>query len=103
MKPRQDISVDVDAVNAIFWQHYPNPTDPNDAEDVLSEAMLKAWNKVRTSAKPIQNVKAWFVTQTSHHCIDILRKRDRLVVGDVEAIAPEADLVSQSEIEVGAA
>jgi DNA-directed RNA polymerase specialized sigma24 family protein len=60
--------------------------------------MLKAWNKIRTSAQPIQNIKAWLVKLTSNHCIDIQRKRSRVVVGDVEAIAPETELVSQEEI-----
>jgi len=97
-------------VEAIFWsqwqehQHYlyrcclkylGNPTD---AQDALSEAMLKAWDKISTTAQPIQNIKAWLVKLTSHYCIDIRRKR-----GSVTGIAPVAEFFSQEEIRVGAA
>ena len=112
MKPEQDTSVD-----AVFWSEWQEHQDylyrcclkhlgnPTDAQDALSEAMLKAWDKISTTAQPIQNIKAWLVKLTSHHCIDIRRKRSRsaVAIGDLEAIAPEAESVSQEETPVGAA
>ena len=63
--PKQDTGVE-----AIFWSQWQEHQDylyrcylkglgnSTDAQDALSEAMLKAWDKIRTSAKPIQNIKA---------------------------------------------
>jgi RNA polymerase sigma-70 factor (ECF subfamily) len=105
MKIEQDASVD-----AVFWSQWQEHQDylyrcclkhlgnPTDTQDALSEAMLKAWDKIRTTAQPIQNIKAWLMKPTYHHCIDIQRKR-----GSVTEIGPEAELISQEETPVGAA
>lgn len=97
-------------VEAIFWSQWQEHRDylyrcclkylgnSTDAQDALSEAMLKAWDKIRTTAQPIQNIKAWLVKLTYHHYIDIRRKR-----GYLTGLAPEAELVSQEETPVGAA
>ncbi|NEQ65673.1 MAG: sigma-70 family RNA polymerase sigma factor [Symploca sp. SIO2D2] len=60
-------------------------SNPTDAEDALSQAMLKAWEKVQKYAGKIDNLKAWLFKLTSNLCIDIIRKRDRGAVG-VECI-----------------
>jgi len=60
-------------------------SNPTDAEDALSQAMLKAWEKVQKYAGKIDNLKAWLFKLTSNLCIDIIRKRNRGAVG-VECI-----------------
>lgn len=49
-----------------------------DAEDALSQAMLKAWDKVQTGKGAITNNKAWLTRLTYNLCIDIYRKRNRV-------------------------
>jgi RNA polymerase sigma-70 factor (ECF subfamily) len=45
---------------------------PTDAEDALSRAMLKAWEKVQKySALEIANFKALLTTLTLKFCVDI--------------------------------
>jgi len=60
-------------------------SNPTDAEDALSQAMLKAWEKVQKYAGKIDNLKAWLFKLTSNLCIDIIRARSRGAVG-VESI-----------------
>ncbi len=44
--------------------------NPTDAEDALSRAMLKAWEKVQKYAGKISNFKAWLTTLTHNLCMD---------------------------------
>ncbi|NEP12242.1 MAG: sigma-70 family RNA polymerase sigma factor [Symploca sp. SIO2C1] len=55
--------------------------NPTDAEDALSQAMLKAWSKVQKYAGKINNLKAWLMQLTHNLCIDIIRQRSKGVVG----------------------
>ena len=48
-----------------------------DAEDALSRAMLKAWEKVQKYAGEIANFKAWLTKLTHNLCVDIHGERDR--------------------------
>ncbi|MCC5603627.1 RNA polymerase sigma factor [Nostoc favosum] len=48
-----------------------------DADDALSRAMLKAWEKVQKYAGEIANFKAWLTRLTHNLCVDIHRERDR--------------------------
>ncbi|MGB7274876.1 MAG: sigma factor, partial [Geitlerinemataceae cyanobacterium] len=50
-----------------------------DAEDALSRAMLKAWEKIQTSVEKIRNFKAWLTSLTRNLCMDIHRERSRSV------------------------
>ena len=71
-----------------FWQQWQDLQDqlyrcclklmnfnPTDAEDALSQAMLKAWSKVQKYAGKIDNLKAWLIQLTRNLCIDIIRQR----------------------------
>ncbi|HEY9830733.1 MAG TPA: sigma-70 family RNA polymerase sigma factor [Stenomitos sp.] len=85
-----------------FWQQWQQHQDYlhrccvkwmggnlTDAEDALSRAMLKAWEKVQKYAGEIVNFKAWLTTLTRNLCVDIHRKRSRGAnrVEDIEGYA----------------
>jgi RNA polymerase sigma-70 factor (ECF subfamily) len=85
-----------------FWQLFQQHRDylfrccvkwiggnPTDAEDALSRAMLKAWEKVQKYAGEITNLKAWLTTLTHNLCVDIYRERSRGAnrVEDIEGYA----------------
>jgi RNA polymerase sigma-70 factor (ECF subfamily) len=85
-----------------FWQQWQQYQDylhrccikwmggnPTDAEDALSRAMLKAWEKVQKFAGKINNFKAWLTTLTRNLCVDIYRERSRGAnrVEDIEGYA----------------
>lgn len=115
---RQNITRDVNTnttdINVIFWQQWIKHKNylygccldwmggnPTDAEDALSEAMVKAIEKLRKSEPSIENYKAWLTRLTYSLCMDIQRKRRRnpVEIMDLEAIASEKnDLVIQEEI-----
>lgn len=91
-----------------FWQHWQQYQDylyrcclkwmggnPTEAEDALSRAMLKAWEKVQQYAGKIANLKAWLTKLTHNLCVDIHRERSRGAnrVEDIETI-PEEKLLS---------
>ena len=85
-----------------FWQQWQQYQDylhrcctkwmggnQTDAEDALSQAMLKAWEKVQKYAGEITNFKAWLTTLTRNLCVDIHRERSRGAnrVEDIEGYA----------------
>jgi RNA polymerase sigma-70 factor (ECF subfamily) len=97
-----------------FWQQWEQYLDylhrccikwmggnPTDAEDALSRAMLKAWEKVQKyAAGEISNFKAWLTTLTRNLCVDIYRERSRGAnrVEDIEGYArSEEEGLVQSE------
>ncbi|NER52920.1 MAG: sigma-70 family RNA polymerase sigma factor [Symploca sp. SIO1A3] len=59
--------------------------NPVDAEDALSQAMVKAWEKVQKFGEKITNLKAWLYQVTRNFCIDLIRKGSRAAVG-IESI-----------------
>jgi RNA polymerase sigma-70 factor (ECF subfamily) len=70
-----------------------------EAEDVLSQAMLKAWQQVKTSANAIDNFKGWVKRLTKNLCMGIHREHDRekTAIQDIQAIAPEGEWANQGE------
>lgn len=77
-------------VGFAFWQLWEQYRDylyrcciewmggnPTDAEDALSRAMLKAWEKVQKIGVEIANFKAWLTSLTHNLCVDIHRERSR--------------------------
>lgn len=70
-----------------FWNYYEQDllrlcrsrlrSYSGDAEDVLSEAMLKAHIKIPRYIDQIRNPRSWLFTLTRNTCIDHLRKRKR--------------------------
>jgi RNA polymerase sigma-70 factor (ECF subfamily) len=55
--------------------------DVTDAQDALSQTMLKAWDKLPLYAEKITNLKAW-LTRFSHNlCMDIHREHGRKEIG----------------------
>ncbi|MBR8838888.1 MAG: sigma-70 family RNA polymerase sigma factor [Stigonema ocellatum SAG 48.90 = DSM 106950] len=100
-----------DDFSVAFWQLWEQYRDelyrccikwiggnPTDAEDALSRAMLKAWEKVQQYAGEITNFKAWLTRLTHNLCVDIHRERSRGAnrVEDIEVYASgeEQGLVS---------
>jgi RNA polymerase sigma-70 factor (ECF subfamily) len=106
-------------IDSAFWKLWQQHQDylyrccskwmgnPTDAEDALSRAMLKAWEKVRDCTDDIKNFKAWLTKLTYNLCADIHRDRNRSAVGvdSVETIpiGSQTELISQEETPVRAA
>lgn len=77
-------------INSVFWQEWQAYRDhlylcclkwmksnPIDAEDVLSQAMLKAWNEWQNYGGKIKYPKAWLTRIINNFCIDVHRKNKR--------------------------
>ena len=92
-----------------FWQQWLEHEDylwrcclrqmgnPIEAEDALSEALLKAQKQLQKRTERIRNWRQWLVKVTWNHCTDILRQRDRqhLKVENVDPIALADEWVSR--------
>lgn len=48
-----------------------------DAEDALSESMLKAWQKIGNNPESVFKFKSWLYKLTYHVCVDMQRKNNR--------------------------
>ncbi|NEP77577.1 MAG: sigma-70 family RNA polymerase sigma factor [Okeania sp. SIO3B3] len=77
-------------------------SNQTDAEDALSEAMLKALKMVRKFAGKIANLPAWLMTLTRNLCLDIIRKRSRGAVGvdDIEWVGDSGEMGVASAVEL---
>ncbi|MTJ12172.1 RNA polymerase sigma factor [Anabaena sp. UHCC 0187] len=74
-----------------------------DAEDALSRAMFKAWDKIPNSPVEIKNYKAWLSQLTYNLCVDIHREHHRggKQVESLDTIGfEEQEIASQEETPV---
>lgn len=63
-----------------------------EAEDLLSQAMLKALEKAQKYAGKIENFKSWLITLTRNFWIDLKRRPCANQVEDIEVYAEREDL-----------
>ncbi|MDY7003171.1 MAG: sigma-70 family RNA polymerase sigma factor [Cyanobacteriota bacterium] len=72
-----------------------------DAEDALSQAMVKAWEKVQKFGGKIANLKAWLYRVTRNFCIDIIRKRSCAAVGieNIEWVGNTEEMSTAATVE----
>ncbi len=102
-------------LTSVFWEQWTEYQDqlyrcclklmnsnPTDAEDALSQAMLKAWEKIQKYAGKIANFKAWLYKLTRNLCIDLIRKRYRGAVGvdDIEWVGDSGEMGVASAVEL---
>ena len=71
-----------------IWEHYRETVlshrclqwmggNQAEAEDALSSACLKAWQKLPAYAHDISNIKGWLLQLLHNHCMDIRRAHSR--------------------------
>ena len=117
MSCQNEVAVDINSTN--FWDLWEQHKgylyrcclrwigNPNDAEDVLSQAMIKAWEKVQEMASPIKDFKAWLTKLTYNLCMDLHRQHyknsSRIESLDAISAGYQEELVSQEETPVLAA
>jgi RNA polymerase sigma-70 factor (ECF subfamily) len=63
-----------------------------EAEDLLSQAMVKAWEKAQKYAGKIDNFKCWLTTLTRNFWIDLTRRRGANQVEDIEVYGEQDEL-----------
>lgn len=63
-----------------------------EAEDLLSQATLKAWDKAQKYAGKIENFKAWLTTLIRNFWIDLKRRPCANQVEDIEVYAEREEL-----------
>jgi RNA polymerase sigma factor (sigma-70 family) len=95
-----------DQVGSVFWHFWHQNQDylyycclkwmngnSADAEDALSMAMIKAWEKVQHYGEDITNFKAWLTRLTHNLCVDIHRERNRSAkrVEDIEVYTSQEE------------
>ena len=91
-------------INA-FWQIFQQHRDylfrccrkwmngnSTEAEDLLSQAMVKAWEKAQKYAWKIENFKSWLTTLTPNFWIDLTRRRGANQVEDIEVYGDRDEL-----------
>ncbi|MDT0551948.1 RNA polymerase sigma factor [Urechidicola vernalis] len=69
-----------------------------DAEDVLQDSFIKGFRKVE-QLKDDTNIGAWFKRIAINRSLDVLRKRNKQWMDDVDEIEIEADVNSDDLIE----
>jgi RNA polymerase sigma factor (sigma-70 family) len=67
-----------------------------DAQDALSQATLKAWDKLPHHADKITNLKAWLTRFTHNVCVDIHREHGRraIRIDNIQEIAGQVEIVT---------
>jgi len=71
-----------------------------EAEDAVQEVMMKLWEERKKTAGH-ENPAAWCTTVTRNYCIDLLRKRKRIVHDDIsgvkEVMEAGSDIIRKSD------
>ena len=71
-----------------------------EAEDAVQEVMMKLWEE-RKKAAGYENPSAWCTTVTRNYCIDLLRRRKRIIHDDIsgakEVMEAGNDMFTQSD------
>ena len=81
---------------ARVWRVCRALLDEHDADDAWSETFLAALEAYPRLA-PASNVEGWLVTIAHRKAIDVLRRRSRLVLGDVpDRVAPDSTVPGRS-------
>ena len=72
-----------------------------DAEDALSQAMMKAWEKLPAYAGEIANIKAWLTRLIQNLCLDVHRERERRARGvqNLEEITAANEAIARRSFE----
>jgi RNA polymerase sigma-70 factor (ECF subfamily) len=92
---------EINAFWQIFQQHRDNlfrcclkwmNGNSTEAEDLLSQAMVKAWEKAQKYAGKIENFKCWLTTLTRNFWIDLTRRRGANQVEDIEVYGEQDEL-----------
>lgn len=52
--------------------------DQEDAEDAVQEVFIKLWN-MKDNLEKYESIEALLITMTKHFCLDMLRKRKRMI------------------------
>lgn len=85
------LSINNKNIHSTFWQLWDEHKDYlyhccikwmsniNDAEDVLSQAMLKAWNKISNCTVEIKDFKTYVTKLTYNLCVDTYRELHSLM------------------------
>lgn len=74
-----------------------------DADDVLQETFIKAWEKIHTLENP-KSIKSWLMKLTSRKAIDLLRARKLTVELEIAAdtvhsgASPEESAITDSQM-----
>ncbi|MCL2933802.1 MAG: RNA polymerase sigma factor [Trichodesmium sp. MAG_R03] len=99
-------------INSVFWQEWYKYQsylyyccikwmggNSTNAEDALSMAMLKAWEKMQQCPQKIHNFKAWLTTLTYNLCMDLLKYSTHysLEVENIDLVISHTDGVTQRE------
>ncbi len=63
-----------------------------EAEDLLSQAMLKAFKKAQKYAGEIENFKSWLTTLTRNFWLDLKRRGGTISVEDIEVYGEQHEL-----------
>ena len=75
---------------ALAWR-FLNSRD--EAEDAVQEVMMKLWQE-RDGLERRGNIEAWCTTVTRNCCIDILRRKRRVMFGKMDTITNEPESVT---------
>lgn len=84
-----------DNLHAVCRRYLRNGAD---AEDALSNAMMRAFDALPRHAERISNLRGWLVRLTSNVCIDMLREQKRLQTGWSESVGEDTAVIASNRV-----